>query len=364
MKMKFKGKDIEEDASIPGLFECKVTHEIKNSKGLISWVGPKIPPEVWREILSFFKWCYDTTKSECQVRLYVSPALKTWKAWAFPQEAKSGMTATELDNDAAKQQRAELNLVAPEWFYFGTVHHHCSAGAFQSSVDTANEENQDGLHITIGNMDKKQFDMHARFYRKGLKVDPDMSWFFNVEEAIEECPKHLRGLMPKDWHDKVARLMMCECPETLSFPDQWKENLIEIKPEPVNQISHTYNEWRYDGAGYSKVGYGASHFSPESDPVWKRSQKALEEVLEECIRFEVAPEDLDAAMQEMSVGGFAFNIVVMACLHHKVDPSDIERELPNDLTGAFMECAKKIKPEGKAPTAEPTEQSPEVYGVD
>jgi hypothetical protein len=337
MKLKMKGEVIEEDASLPGLCECKVTHTIKDSKGTIEWVGPKIPPEVWNEILSFFKWCYDTTKSECQVRLYVSPTHKTWKAWAYPQEANTGMSAHELDNEDAKKQRAELNLVAPDWFYFGTVHHHCAISAFQSSTDAENEESQDGLHITIGNLNNDPLDIHARFYRKGLKVDPDMSWFWDVGEILEKCPKNLKKLLPKDWKDKTARSMMCQPPEVIAFPDAWKANIVYVKKEE----NKTYGYWS-NGTWYPSEPSGTttsepSHFSPESDPLWKRSRAAWKEILRRCVVEEVAPEDLENALDEMKLQGFAYEILLKACLHHNVDADDLDREAPNNYMQAIMD---------------------------
>lgn len=186
MKMKVNGNVVEDDVSIEGLLDCKMKHEIKESKGSMLYTGPKIPPEVWKEILSFFKWCYTTYHSECQVRLFVSLTQNTWRAYAFPQEAKTGMTAREIDNDEAKAQRAGLNMNPPDWIYFGTVHHHCGAGAFQSGTDEDNEKGQDGLHITIGKVDEKKHDIHARFYRRGMKFNPDMSWFYDITPALTE----------------------------------------------------------------------------------------------------------------------------------------------------------------------------------
>jgi hypothetical protein len=46
---------------------------------------------------------------------------------------------------------------------FGTVHHHCSSSAFQSGTDHSDELSREGLHFTIGNLDKPfDLDIHAR----------------------------------------------------------------------------------------------------------------------------------------------------------------------------------------------------------
>ena len=89
---------------VPGLFSCLMEHQVANTKTQFKWDGPKIPPEVWEQILAFFQWTYDTSKSESQVRLYINPKLKTWAAWAYPQEAQTGMSARELTDQWPEDQ--------------------------------------------------------------------------------------------------------------------------------------------------------------------------------------------------------------------------------------------------------------------
>lgn len=326
MKILIKDKLITDDVSLDGLLTCELKHEIKETKGTLLYTGPKIPPEVWFAVTSFFKWTYDTTKSESQVRLFVSPTQKTWRAWAFPQEAKTGMTARELDNDEAKKQRAELNMNPPEWFYFGTVHHHCGAGAFQSSTDEHNEKDQDGLHITVGRMDEKQFDLHARFYRKGLCFEPDMSWFWEIGNILDTCPEVFRGFIPKNYPDLIARRLMC-VPRQVEFPEQWKTNLIEIKPPETMHVIPA------NGAGYFGGSRGPEGYSSEYTPLWQRAQNAWSEIIAKCVAANVDPEDLQSSYEDMRVEGFAFNIILTACVRHKVDLEDLHKDVPTDLAG-------------------------------
>jgi hypothetical protein len=372
MKMKVNGNIVEDDVSIEGLLECKLSHHIKETKGTVIYTGPKIPPEVWNEVLSFFKWCYTTYKSECQVRLFVSPTQNTWRAWAFPQEAKTGMTAREIDNEDARTQRAELNMNPPDWIYFGTVHHHCGAGAFQSGTDEENEKNQDGLHITVGKMDEKKHDLHARFYRKGLKFTPDLSWFFDVEPALEQVRTWMASspvtldpkinptlfLGHKD-KDDLAKSLMCE-PSEVEFPQAWKDNIIEIRP-----VTPTYPVTPYfsasSPAGSNGTTHGVTHvpsvYSPDHDPVWQRTRRAWSEILFHCVVHEIAPEDIESAIGDLALKDFAPNVVVMACRHHKVDPDDLEREMPTNLAQAIVEEAMSQAQERHERTAPTPKQN-------
>lgn len=364
MKMKMKGGFIEDDASIEGLFSCTMKYEIKSTKATIDWTGPKIPLEEWDKVLSFFQWCYDTHKSECQVRLFVSPTLHTWKAYAFPQEAKTGMTAHELDNEEKNRQRAALNLNPPDWYYFGTVHHHCSMSAFQSGTDRENEESQDGLHITIGCMNNKdKYDLHARFYRKGLVLQNDnldMSWFVDTSPVLADCPENFRQYLPKDWADKTARRLLTRVPDIIEFPDEWKANVIEIKPTYTPTVSSYVG-----GPGVGGSIQCPSMYSSELEPLWKRSDAAWKEIIFKAAENDVAPEDLESALGEMALQNFAYHIICMACKHHRVDPDDLERQQPQSISAALVEeslLQQKEKNETPAPKAGTSEGKKEGNG--
>jgi len=340
MKLKVQGGFIEDDASVAGLFDCTMKYEIKNTKATIDWKGPKIPLDVWNEVLSFFQWCYNEYRSECQVRLYVSPTLQTWKAYAYPQVAKTGMTAHELDNEEKRKQHAELGLQPPDWFAFGTVHHHCSASAFQSGTDETNEQNQDGLHITIGHMSNKdKYDIHAQFYRKGLVIKDEnlnMAWFVDTDPILAECPEKFRPYLPNDWANKQARRLLTTPPTELSFPQQWKDNVIEIKPAVT---TYTGSSGSIPLGGMTGGHQCPSMYSAETEPLWKRTDAAWKEIIYKCVDKGVELDDLSNALSEMALVDFAPYIICMACRHHKVDPDDLERQCVPDLEKAMVEEA-------------------------
>lgn len=236
---------------VSGLFHCLLEHRVVDTKAAITWNGPKIPEEEWQKVLAFFQWTYDTTHSESQVRFYVNPRLQTWKAWAYPQEASTGMSARELDTDEAKAQRAQFSD-SEGWLYFGTVHHHCAMSAFQSGTDEANEKNQDGIHITVGNMASDHYTLHERFYLNGQLINHDLNWFYEVPaDTVDEVPQWAQKFLPKDIKDLLARGAMCKkVDKDATFPDQWKENLIAKKLEPVR----TYAGGLGYGGGVTSIG--------------------------------------------------------------------------------------------------------------
>jgi hypothetical protein len=254
-------KTLTETKNISGLLRLTLEHEVKSTKYEFEWNGPKIPAEEWHKILAFFKWTYETTKSESQVRLYVNcrPEVRTWKAWAFPQKANTGITAQEMDTPETAIQRAQFSD-ADGWLYFGTVHHHCAMSAFQSGTDRNNEQGQDGLHITVGHVDKPHHDIHARLYIGGRELTPDLSDFWGLGDMVSSLPHWVCGLLPKGTPHKLALFHMGEtCATDCAFPDEWQANLIAPAPTPISVTVNNYTS----GGGYFPASTGR-HFRKAS----------------------------------------------------------------------------------------------------
>src|ERR1043165_1254930 len=144
---KLASGEISQSREVSGLLTCQLDYEIKSGKGWLNYTGPRFAPEMWQQVLSFFRWTFKEMKSESQVRLYVNTKLGRWGAWAFPQEARTGMTAREIETRETPEQAAARfaswqSEPSGDWLYFCTIHHHCAASAFQSSTDEANERGQ------------------------------------------------------------------------------------------------------------------------------------------------------------------------------------------------------------------------------
>lgn len=341
----------------PDLIDVKFEHEIKSTKASFFWLGPKIPPDVWHQVLSFFKWTYDTTKSESQVRLYVNPKEKTWEAWAYPQEARTGMTAKELpDHPKTKDQRA-LFPDSEGWIYFGTVHHHCDCSAFQSGTDEYNERTQAGLHITVGNMAKEQHDLHCRFYLNGACFDPDMSLFWQIGDDIAKR-------LPPEFHDRVARYQMGRMSD-MPFPDLWKENLIEIKPA-MQAIGLGYFPERGTVQYPQPIGYSPGNHT--YGPIWKRAQKAVADIIKETADAGYTSKDVQDVMTFIEQDG-VYGIIAANLSCYKLDFDELKAEWPTETEMALKFCQQlqiQDKKEGAdKSTATPKETSiptGEVWG--
>lgn len=210
----------------------------------LRWQGKKIPIALWREVLAFFKWSYKETRSETQVRIFHNFTTGEWKFHAFPQEKGTGMTTRELPDHP---NRAEDEKVFEGWEVWGTVHHHCAMAAFQSSTDRGNEESQAGLHITVGNMDKLEHDIHSRvtvvlpgeldakgeLVRAAEKVfyDTDLYSWFELPPEMQNCPAALRITVLKYY-------LVTAAADDETFPQRWKDNVIEVRHALPNGVHH------------------------------------------------------------------------------------------------------------------------------
>jgi hypothetical protein len=300
--------------AVPGLLHCQIEYEVKTGTGTLDYTGPKFAPQLWHQVLSFFRWTHAEMNSESQVRLYVNLRLGRWGAWAFPQEARTGLNAREIATRETPEQAAARfaswgTAPSADWLYFGTVHHHCAASAFQSDTDAANECRQDGLHVTVGRMDAERHELHARFYLGGNRFAADLSRFWPVAPD-------LAARVPPALHDELARFEMGESVDA-TFPDAWRHNVIEVPMArvpvrerefwPEDSLALAEPEWwrvvqaRHDLADSAAV----QGYEEETLCEWLHhlaSDPAAQLILETCLKHQVRPEALLEEIQADAIG--------------------------------------------------------------
>ena len=327
---KLAAGELNQTKDVPGLLSCRIDYEIKTGKGKLDYTGPKFTPEMWHQMLSFFRWTDKEMDSESQVRLYVNTKLGRWGAWAFPQEARTGMSAREIATPETQEQAMARfaswgSEPSGDWLYFATVHHHCSASAFQSGTDEANERNQDGLHLTVGRMDAERHDLHARFYLNGNCFAPDLSRFWPVEPALAEQ-------VPATMHDELARFQMGE-KVVVDFPDAWRKNVIDVRSEVLAHGHQTGSyQWDDDYLGAQPQRSGRSDPGQLDLPVWIRTEHAFRDLTRRSAASSVPEEDVLAALQSLA-GNPVVNLILEACLKHQVLPEEILGELDQYESG-------------------------------
>jgi hypothetical protein len=357
------------DKDFPELIDCRFEHTVSKTEASLKYLGPQISPEVWGQILSFFSWTYQESHSESQVRLYVNPKLKEWRAWAFPQKSGTGMTAHELTLEELKRGTEETPEMTKarfaawgvpasgDWIRFGSVHHHCGCSAFQSGTDETNEKSQDGLHITVGKIDEARHDLHCRFYINESCFDPDMSVFWDVGDFVREK-------IPDNLYDACARHQMTE-PSDAEFPKEWKDNFMEVKWSPsqvsipVTGVGTYYHgrDWRADWEpnGPSGVTKLSRKETKQQKRYWLRVGETISEMERDFIVMQMEDEEVVKTLDQLDVD--PWKSIIKICVENGVSLEDVTQGFKAKLANRkFIADSKHngkpvvtVAPEGHGP---------------
>ena len=82
--IKLNQSAVSETKEVPGLLNCRIDYEVKTAQGRLDYAGPKFTPELWHQVMSFFRWTHKEMQSESQVRLYVNHRLGRWGGVGLP----------------------------------------------------------------------------------------------------------------------------------------------------------------------------------------------------------------------------------------------------------------------------------------
>jgi len=245
----------ETDTNFSG--HCPVNSVLPAETPELAWRGPKIALETFDLAASFLLWSQEETKNEAQVRLYLGPD-NVWAVEVLPQHS-SGMSTDELDT----KEREEIvgQALKAGFKHAGSIHHHCTMSAFQSGTDKNDEEVNHGVHITLGKMDDKTLDSHARVCYNGFCVTVQLVSLIDfppkfVDVLAELSSSVAMTLLPL-WLLNAARIKATE------FPYTWKER---IKKVSANVTGFSYG---YRGGAVDDDTVGSSTYED-----WKEAADA------------------------------------------------------------------------------------------
>lgn len=193
----------------------------------ITWKGKPIPANLFRQILSFFHWTYETFSTEAQLRLYYNRETEEWRAVPMPQFAVSAASSKE------NEKHENFNLIHAEleaqgFGHAGSGHHHSTMNAFQSETDHKDEVNIEGFHFTIGNITSPVADFHSRCVVREIVYDNfDVHTFLPYNHEI---------------------LKLTKLPE---FPEVWKTR-IEKEPAPTIRTFKDYPSQGHEYSGWQE----------------------------------------------------------------------------------------------------------------
>jgi len=192
----------------------------------LQWNGGRITRDLVETVKSFFLWTQQTHQCEAQVRLYYRPDTHHWSVVCFPQTIQGGLASKEIPGDEGRNAAMQELLCPHLWVPAGTMHHHCTAMAFQSGTDHNDEVDQSGLHVTFGNVLSDKWSFHVRVCQQRV---------FYTEPVLSE------------WFDKEALASLLNPPASSNgFPEQWKGRMRKHEPALFSR-----GAWHGTGRTYS-----------------------------------------------------------------------------------------------------------------
>tara|TARA_R100001463_G_scaffold9114_6_gene27478 strand:+ start:27336 stop:28529 length:1194 start_codon:yes stop_codon:yes gene_type:complete len=235
-----------------GLFQSYQKIEAVESEPLTRWNGGKITLEQWEDVKNICAHTFKEHKSECMIRLYYSPESSKWLFMFYPQKMTFMTVKDDFESDMLTEASNGDNFIEA-----GSVHHHCSTGAFQSSTDHTDEIGCNGLHVTLGKMDDDMYDIHTRFCDSKEFFTPSILSFFEAPAWLEE--------IPQPWYSDVKYRVMSELIKKAGDPDKarkdWVKNIIPKTTATVPAGSPGY------GYGYASHHTDRYTYQTELDAV-------------------------------------------------------------------------------------------------
>ena len=179
--------------SLLGVSQTKVDRvaHLPAEREYVDYALPKVPADLMARVVGFFRAIYRERKTEALVLL-------VWRSGSFDlvvPEQKVTLASVRFD-------LADGDLPAASRLV-GTIHSHGAMGAFASSVDEDDEAELDGLHIVVGDLDRRASYAAAivvdgvRFPRRVSQlierprrlVEPPAAWLAAVRRAPVTRPK-------------------------------------------------------------------------------------------------------------------------------------------------------------------------------
>lgn len=141
---------------------------------------PKIPVETMAKAVMFFRRVYDQHKTESVLLIYYSES-----------ENKYRLEAPIQETSYVSASYKGLSLLAEGYKNVGSIHSHCDFEAFHSGTDRHDENNFDGIHITLGHIDQPYFTIDSELTVNGnpFRLDP--------EDFVEDIIKVEHTPLPK-----------------------------------------------------------------------------------------------------------------------------------------------------------------------
>ncbi|HEV8281553.1 MAG TPA: hypothetical protein VGQ02_06835 [Candidatus Limnocylindrales bacterium] len=204
--------------SLLGLSQTKVGRIAHLPEGteFVDYALPKVPQDLMARAVGFFRAVYRLHRTEAAVLL-------VWRDAGFDLV----VPAQKVSSVSVKFDLSDGDLPAGGRLV-GTMHSHGGFGAYASSIDEDDEAELDGLHIVVGDFDRRRLGYSAAIVVDGIRfslktgqlierprrlAEPPDEWLRRVKLAPPPRPKGkpsiseylARGFKPSDEISKPSR---------------------------------------------------------------------------------------------------------------------------------------------------------------
>lgn len=178
---------------------------------------PQLPVELFAKALLFFKSVFKRYGSESVLLLHYNPDRRKYHLLCPKQK---------VYEDSIRGY--DLHERIQGYYLVGSIHSHGSVGAFHSSIDKKDEEYFDGIHITVGNLDKKNPTISA-------------SLVVNGNRFMVQPPYFIIGIEPADNNSYSIKLPDGKDYRNMAFPRKWLNKVSKREEKDERQ---SYRSWR------------------------------------------------------------------------------------------------------------------------
>jgi len=147
--------------SLLGLSQTKVegVDHLPAEKEYVEYALPKVPADLMARIVGFFRAVYRLRRTEALVLL-------TWKAEGFDLYVPDQQVSM-----ASVKHRLDESALSDDHRVIGSIHSHGAFGAGASSIDADDEAEFDGLHVVVGDFDRRRPSYSAAIAVDGHRFD-------------------------------------------------------------------------------------------------------------------------------------------------------------------------------------------------
>ena len=164
--------------SLLGLSQTKVGRIAHLPAGteFVDYALPKVPADLMARVVGFFRAVYRLHQTEAAVLL-------VWRDGVFDLVVPAQKVTVGLG-----QVRCRDGDVPAGSRLVGTMHSHGGFGAYASSTDEDDEAELDGLHIVVGDLDRRRTGYAAAIVVDGVRFDLKTGSLFERPRRLVEPP--------------------------------------------------------------------------------------------------------------------------------------------------------------------------------